>query len=85
MDLSIIDHNLVQIKKEDLQKDMNYFTIKRNSCEIFKFVDQCKQTGNVYTFVRIKGFINGIEKQINEEISVNSSYFDTVELYKMIK
>lgn len=73
--------NLIQ--KEDLQKDMKYFTIKQTSGGVFKFIDKCKQTGNVYTFVRIKGFINGIEKQINEEITVNSSYFNTVELYKM--
>lgn len=76
-----MDH--VEIKKEDLQKDMKYFTIKRTSYGVFKFMDECKQTGNIYTFVRIKGVINGVEKQINEEISVNSSYFDTVELYKI--
>jgi len=75
--------NLVQINKEALQKDMKYFTIKRTSCGVFKFMDECKQTGNVYTFIRIKGFINGIEKQINEEISVNKTYFDTVDLYRI--
>jgi hypothetical protein len=74
--------DLVQIKKEDLKKGMNYFTIKRN-CPTFKFVDQCKQTGNVFTFLRIKGYINGVEKIINEELSVNSNYFNTVELYKL--
>jgi len=71
------------ITKEDLQKDMKYFTIKRTSYGVFKFMDECKQTGNIYTFVRIKGYINGFEKQINEEISVNSNYFDTVELYRI--
>jgi hypothetical protein len=74
--------DLVQIKKEDLKKGMNYFTIKRNY-PTFKFVDQCKQTGNVYSFLRIKGYIDGVEKIINEELSVNSSYFNTVELYKL--
>jgi hypothetical protein len=69
--------NLVKIKKEDLQKDMKYF-IKRSN---FLFMDQCKQTGNVYTFIRVKGIIDGIEKNINEEISVNNNYFNNVEIY----
>ena len=73
---------------------LKYFTIKRSDLCVYVFIDDCKQIGNIFTFIRIKAFIlckdkNKKElnleyeiKMINEEISVNSSYFDTVELYR---
>ena len=97
MELNIIFPNttFIKIKKEDLEKNMNYFTIKRSDYCVYIFIDQCKQIGNIYTFIRIKSFILCKDKKefnldydtklINEEISIGSSYFDKVELYKMIK
>lgn len=78
----------VKIDKEHLRKGMNYFTMKQTSSILFIFVDQCKQTGNVYTFLRKKVYMKETkenifsEKNINEELSVNSSYFTNVTLYK---
>lgn len=96
MELNIIFPNtkFIRINKEELQKDTKYFTIKRSDLCIYVFIDECRQFGSIFTFIRIKSFIlckdkNKKElnldyetKMINEEISVNSSYFDTVELYR---
>lgn len=96
MVLNIIFPNtkFIKMNKDELQKGTKYFTIKRSDLCVYVFIDDCKQIGNIFTFIRIKAFIlckdkNKKElnleyeiKMINEEISVNSSYFDTVELYR---
>lgn len=71
-----------------LDVNMSYIAIRKTRNDIFIFLDECIHFGNVTTFIRKKGFlING--KNINDclkeeiSISVNKSYFNDVELYKL--
>ena len=91
MELNIIFPNteFIKINKEELKKNMKYITIKRNQNQpIYIFLDECKYTGHTFTFLRSKVFILSQNKSyetkiINEEISVDLSYFNGVELYKL--
>ena len=94
MELNIIFPNteFIQINKEDLQKGMKYITKRNQNQSIFIFMDECKYIGNTFTFFRTKAFIlsqnnnqNNFKyetKIINEEITLDSSYFNRVEMYK---
>ena len=90
MELNIIFPNtkFIKINKEELKKNMKYIIIKRNQNQpIYVFIDQCKCIGNTFTFIRIKAFIltkneSYQTKIINEEITLDSSYFNSVEIYK---
>jgi hypothetical protein len=71
-----------------LDVNMKYVTIRKTRNDVFVFLDECSHFGNVTTFIRKKGFIIN-EKNINEclketiSISVDKSYFNDVELYKL--
>ena len=80
-----IKSSYVDVNKLDVNKK---YIIIRKTNDIFIFLDECKHFGNVTTFIRKKGFIiNG--KNMNEclkeeiSISVNKSYFNNVEIYKL--
>lgn len=95
MELNIIFPNseFIKINKEELKKNMKYITVKRNQNQpIYVFLDECKYTGHTFTFLRSKVFIlsqnqnDSYEtKIINEEITLDSSYFNSVEIYKFVQ
>ena len=95
MELNILFPNtlFIQITKDELKRGMKYIIIKRNQ-NMYVFMDECKQIGNTITFLRIKAYILSKNKNkkefnldyhtkiINEEITIDTSYFDGAELYR---
>ena len=92
MELSIIFPNtkFIQINKGELKKNMKYVTKRNQNQSVYVFMDECKYIGNTFTFLRTKAFIlsqnhnnfNYETKIIDEELTLDSSYFNRVEIYK---
>lgn len=87
-DLNLIFPNsrFTRINKVDV--NMKYVTMRQYTKHKFIFLDECIYFGNVITFIRKKGFLineMNIQDKLKEEISisVDKSYFNNVEIYKI--